>query len=173
MKVNDYGIFCRTEQELLDSLYANPEIDISLAISDSEAQKTYNKACKLYVTSKVASYDSKTPNISLEDFHKSNQDTWFMPSEYKCFNIHQFLIDSCKNDTELLRIAYEIGVYEERNLIPLLRYIKYLVDTMRKNNIVWGVGRGSASASYVLFKIGIHKIDALKWNLDVSEFFKE
>lgn len=173
MKVNDYGIFCRTEQELLDSLYANPEIDISLAISESEVQKTYNKASKLYVTGKVAKYDSKIPDISLEEFHKSNQDTWFMPDEYKCFDIHQFLIDSCKNDAELLRIAYEIGVYEERNLLPLLRYIKYLVDTMRKNNIVWGVGRGSASASYVLFKIGIHKIDSLKYDLDVSEFFKE
>jgi len=173
MKVNEYGIFYRTEQELLDSLWANPAIDISLAISDLDIQEQYNHACKLYVTGKKATYDGKTPNISIEEYHKSNQDTWFMPDEYKCFDIHQFLVDSCKNDEELIRIAYEIGVYEERNLLPLLRYIKYLVDTMRKNKIVWGVGRGSASASYVLFKLGIHKIDSMKFDLDVSEFFKE
>ena len=28
-------------------------------------------------------------------------------------------------------------------MIPLLRYMCYLVDFMRENNIVWGVGRGS------------------------------
>jgi DNA polymerase III alpha subunit len=173
MRVNEYGIFYKTEQELIDALYANPDIDVSIAISEPEVQQKYNHAAKLYVTGKIADYDGKIPSISPEEFHKSNQDTWFMPNEYKCFNIHQFLIDSCKNDEELARIAYEIGVYEERNLLPLLRYIKYLVDTMRENKIVWGVGRGSASASYVLFKIGIHKIDSIKFRLDVSEFFKE
>lgn len=173
MKVNEYGIFFRSEQELLDSLYANPQIDISTAITEQKDKDLYNHASKLYVTGKTATYDGTIPDISIEQFHKSNQDTWFMPDEYKTFDIHQFLIDSCKNDEELIRIAYEIGVYEERNLIPLLRYIKYLVDTMRANKIVWGVGRGSASASYVLYKIGIHKIDSIKYGLDVSEFFKE
>ena len=26
----------------------------------------------------------------------------------------------------------------------------YIIDTMRKHNLVWGVGRGSSVASYVL-----------------------
>jgi DNA polymerase III alpha subunit len=43
---------------------------------------------------------------------------------------------------------------------------------MRKNKIVWGVGRGSSVASYVLFLIGIHKVNSLKYNLDIKEFLK-
>jgi DNA polymerase III alpha subunit len=43
---------------------------------------------------------------------------------------------------------------------------------MRKENIVWGVGRGSSVASYVLYLIGVHKIDSLYYNLDVEEFLR-
>ena len=32
---------------------------------------------------------------------------------------------------------------------------------MRENNIVWGVGRGSPVASYVLFLIGVHRINSI------------
>jgi len=50
--------------------------------------------------------------------------------------------------------------------------LKYLVDTLRKNNVIWGVGRGSSVASYVLFLLGVHKIDSLYYNLDIEEFLK-
>jgi DNA polymerase III alpha subunit len=43
---------------------------------------------------------------------------------------------------------------------------------MRSSNIVWGVGRGSSVASYALYLIGIHKIDPIKYNLSINEFFK-
>jgi len=47
-----------------------------------------------------------------------------------------------------------------------------MVDNLRKRNVVWGVGRGSSVSSYVLFCIGINRIDPLKFNLDVGEFLK-
>jgi len=50
--------------------------------------------------------------------------------------------------------------------------MKYVVDTLRSNSIVWGVGRGSSVASYVLFIIGVHKIDSVKYKLAINEFFK-
>jgi DNA polymerase III alpha subunit len=50
--------------------------------------------------------------------------------------------------------------------------MKYVVDTLRENNIVWGVGRGSSVASYVLHLIGVHKIDSIKYNIPIEEFFK-
>ena len=43
-----------------------------------------------------------------------------------------------------------------------IRYMVYLVDFMRENNIVWGVGRGSSVASYVLYLIGVHRIDSIQ-----------
>jgi DNA polymerase III alpha subunit len=43
---------------------------------------------------------------------------------------------------------------------------------MKERNIVWGVGRGSSVASYVLFLIGTHKVDSVKYELDFNEFLK-
>ena len=63
-------------------------------------------------------------------------------------------------------------LFQEREAFDLLRYLKYLVDTMRKNNIVWGVGRGSSVASYVLYLIGVHKINSMYYDLDIAEFLK-
>jgi DNA polymerase III alpha subunit len=57
-------------------------------------------------------------------------------------------------------------------MIPVLKTMKYIVDTLRKNNVVWGVGRGSSIASYALFLIGIHKIDSIKYDIPITEFFK-
>ena len=57
-------------------------------------------------------------------------------------------------------------------MIELLHFMKYLVDTLRKNNVVWGVGRGSSVASYILYLIGVHKVDSIKYNLDINEFLK-
>ena len=70
------------------------------------------------------------------------------------------------------RTQDELMMFESRNLMPVLRYIKYLVDTMRNNNIVWGVGRGSSLASFVLFLIGINKVNPLLHNLDIHEFLR-
>ena len=57
-------------------------------------------------------------------------------------------------------------------MIPVLKTMKYVVDTLRANNVVWGVGRGSSVSSYVLFIIGVHKIDSVKYKLPINEFFK-
>ena len=63
-------------------------------------------------------------------------------------------------------------MYQKRDLFMLLQYMKYLVDLMRENNIVWGVGRGSSVSSFVLFLIGIHRINSLYYDLDIEEFLK-
>jgi len=73
----------------------------------------------------------------------------------------------------LARVEQELGLYKARNLFPILQLMIYIVDTMRKNNLVWGVGRGSCVASYVLFLLGVHKINSIKYNLDIKEFLKE
>jgi DNA polymerase III alpha subunit len=66
----------------------------------------------------------------------------------------------------------ELNLYRHQGMIPVLNAMKYIVDTLRTNNIVWGVGRGSSVASYVLYLIGVHKIDSIKYNIPIEEFFK-
>jgi DNA polymerase III alpha subunit len=57
-------------------------------------------------------------------------------------------------------------------MLDLLRWLKYFVDTAKQRNIIWGVGRGSSVASYVLYLIGVHKIDSIKYKLDWKEFLR-
>lgn len=78
----------------------------------------------------------------------------------------------CSGEAELQRAGEELLMFQERDLFDLLKYLKYLVDTMRSNNIVWGVGRGSSVASFVLFLLGVHKINSLEYDLDPTEFLK-
>jgi len=101
-----------------------------------------------------------------------NPNNWFMPSSYKDMDIKKFVLDLCKTQQELDRVQIELVEYEKRNLIVLLKQMKYIVDTLRKNNIVWGVGRGSSVASYVLHLLGVHKIESIKYDIPLNEFFK-
>ena len=64
-------------------------------------------------------------------------------------------------------------MFKERDMVDVLIFLKYLVDTMRENNIIWGVGRGSSVASFCLYLIGVHKVNPLKFNLDIKEFLKD
>jgi DNA polymerase III alpha subunit len=109
---------------------------------------------------------------SINEFDERFQRKWHMPDVYKQLDIAAYVLGLCKEDYELQRVAEELLLYQERDLFDLLRYLKYLVDTLRKNNLVWGVGRGSSVASYVLFLLGIHKINSIYYELSVDEFLK-
>lgn len=106
------------------------------------------------------------------DWDKTNQRQWHMPKEYKDLDIAQYILDLCGGEAELQRVGEELLLYQERDLFDLLRYLKYLVDIMKENRVIWGVGRGSSVASFVLYKLGVHKIDSLHYNLDVHEFLR-
>ena len=99
---------------------------------------------------------------------KSN---WFIPDKYKQLDIEEFLVTQCP-EQNYLRLIEELALFKQNNMIPVLKTMKYVVDTLRANNIVWGVGRGSSVSSYVLYLIGIHKIDSVKYALPIDEFFK-
>lgn len=101
-----------------------------------------------------------------------NKDCWFIPREYQEMDIEEFLVDRCPKEN-YDRLIQELELYRKNDMIPVLKTIKYIVDTLRSNSVVWGVGRGSSVASYVLFLIGIHKIDSVKYKLPIEEFFKE
>lgn len=100
-----------------------------------------------------------------------NPNNWFIPEEYKNMDIEEFLVNQCPKEN-YDRLITELELYHKYNMIPVLKTMKYIVDTLRKNNVVWGVGRGSSIASYALFLIGIHKIDSIKYDIPITEFFK-
>ena len=170
MKYDQYGQTYTTSNELCDLLYKNPKLDVSLFQVEDSIE--YNRS----VAELHAELDllDSYHNISqtVEEFDNICQGNWRMPLEYKELDIAEYVLNLCREEHELQRVGQELLLYQERNLFDLLRYLKYLVDTLRKNNVVWGVGRGSSVASYVLFLLGVHKIDSLYYNLDVDEFLK-
>lgn len=108
---------------------------------------------------------------SIEFVDEANQCDWFIPENY-CPNLIEMLYDMCNTQEQKERVDEELKAFIEHGMFDLLFALKYLVDTLKENNVVWGVGRGSSVASYVLFLIGVHRIDSIKYNLDWREFLR-
>jgi len=111
-------------------------------------------------------------DISVLEFDSEKQSQWFMPDSYRDMDIAEYVLSLCNTQEELQRCGEELLMFQERNLFELLRYLKYFVDTMQDNHMIWGVGRGSSVASYVLYKLGVHKINSMFYNLDPREFLR-
>jgi DNA polymerase III alpha subunit len=110
--------------------------------------------------------------VTVQDFDHENQGRWLMPDQYKNLDIAEYVLSLCNSDAALQRVGEELLLYQSRDLFDLLRYLKFLVDLMQENNLIWGVGRGSSVASYVLYLLKLHRVDSLHYNLDIAEFLR-
>lgn len=174
MKYDNYGQAHCDTNELCDLLYKNPSLDLSLFYVD-DPENYNNSVDKLYAElSKLHKYLplNYREEVPVELFDHVQQSNWHMPEEYKTLDIAQHILSLCSTQEELQRVGEELMLYQERDLFNLLRYLKYFVDTMRTNGIVWGLGRGSSVASYVLYLLGVHKINSLYYDLPIEEFLK-
>ena len=111
---------------------------------------------------------------------------WNIPAEYKTLNVEEYLEDKLDDAISKLtgklagpivrarvhRMYDELELYEKLDLIPILRVIIYIINTLTEKNIVWGVGRGSSVSSYVLYLIGVHDVDSVKYKLDIFDFLR-
>lgn len=172
MEINNYGAVFLTPKEVFENIYTNKIKSFENIYLDSATVNQFNSARNLNKDSVGDLKEWIQPEETLEFFDRANQCTWFMPEEYQKFPIHQWLIDQCITEEERARVDEELLLFIQYSMFDLLFYLKYLVDTMRQNKIVWGVGRGSSVASYVLYLIGVHKIDSIKYNLDINEFLR-
>ena len=171
MKINDYGAVFLTPEELFENIYTNKIKNFKNIYLDQSTVEQFNAAKNTNKDNFEILSTYKDPDLSIKDFDLTNQRDWFMPTEYKTMDIENFLVENCPRQNHE-RLIEEIQLFRQYNMTDLLRYLKYLVDTMRANKIVWGVGRGSSVASYCLYLIGVHKIDSIKYNLDIKEFLK-
>lgn len=168
MTTDEYGRQILSEDDLCSVYLRNPEHVIRSALMDKTI--TFDESLELSNVPELLT--NKQLGISVSEYDSLNQDSWFIPEEYKNLDIAKWVLDQCKEDHELQRVGEELLKYQELDLFPVLRYCKYLVDTMRKHNIVWGVGRGSSVSSYVLYLIGVHRINSLHYDLSIDEFLK-
>ena len=173
MKQNKFGELIFSEVDLIDLVMDGNQLDLgkTMLIDDTvniNAAIKYLDVNTAWIDYKPATEDE----VSVDVFDQTMQQNWHMPEEYKNLDIAAHVLGLCTRPEQLQRVGEELLLFQERNLFDLLRYLKYLVDVMSTNNVIWGVGRGSSVASYVLFLIGVHKIDSIKYNLDIQEFLK-
>jgi DNA polymerase-3 subunit alpha len=175
MKTDLYGQVIVNVNDVFTALYNGTLSNLSGVQFDSrEIVNQFNQAVSSNADHipKLALYQEPNQFESLEMFDKANQLSWFMPKEYNEFPMVEWLLDQTQNEEQYQRVVTELELYIQHGMMELLNYIKYLVDFMREHNLVWGVGRGSSVASYVLYLIGVHKVDSIKYELDIHEFLK-
>ena len=183
MKTDELGIPRFSNKDLLDMIYTGhiDKCHVVLCDPNDDIDK-FNKHAKEQGISELKKYVPL--DVDKGKFDNTLQSEWFMPNKYKAIDIKVWLLEKLQKELqsdslataqyskEWHRITEEYTEYANRNMEDLLRYMIYLVDFMRENNIVWGVGRGSSVASYVLYLIGVHKVDSIQFDLDWREFLR-
>jgi len=171
MQTDSLGIPIYSKQDILDIIYQgkiNVLGSILVNLKPSELDQ-FNTAAQEAGELPLRLY---TPlDINVTEFDQSLQSNWLMPDDYKNMDIESYLVNECPEE-HYQRLVEELEAFKDHNMMDLLKWLKYFVDTCRQHNVLWGVGRGSSVASYVLYLIGVHKIDSIKYNLDWREFLR-
>ena len=174
MKTDDLGIPRFSNRDLIDMIYSGhaDKVHVVLCDADDDVDK-FNAAMEEQGFDKLQKYIPL--DVDQKTFDGVCQSEWFMPDAYKAINVYEYVLQkaqvSCPQHVQD-RIWEELDAFKERGMFNLLRYMIYLVDFMRENDVVWGVGRGSSVASYVLYLIGVHKINSIQYGLDWREFLR-
>jgi DNA polymerase III alpha subunit len=172
MKTDELGILRFTNKDLINMIYSGniDKCHVVLCDQNDDVDK-FNTAMEEQGLDKLQKYIPL--DVDQKTFDGVCQSEWFMPEEYKNLDIYNYILNKCPNDVEhMTRTCEELAEFEKRDMFNLLKYMVYLVDFMRENNIVWGVGRGSSVASYVLYLIGVHRINSIQFDLDWREFLR-
>ena len=183
MKTDELGIPRFSNKDLIDMIYSGHVDKCHVVLCDESVDvDLFNKAASAQGLSELNTYIPI--DVDQKEFDGVLQSEWFMPDAYKAIDIKVWLLEQLQEklqsdslataqySKEWSRVNEEYAEYASRGMDDLLRYMVYLVDFMRENDIVWGVGRGSSVASYVLYLIGVHRIDSVQFNLDWTEFLR-
>mgnify|MGYP000945932877 CR=1 FL=1 len=111
--------------------------------------------------------------------------SWQLPKEYLDIDLDDYVINKAAPIIEsagygeaqhmvaLHRVVAELAEIKRRGMGTFVKTIIYVLDTFKKTGTVWGVGRGSSCASYVLFILGLHSVDCVRLNVPMDEFYHD
>jgi len=170
MKTDQYGQIIYNESDLVSMIMRDATIESLTGILVEPGVNLETASAYLEQVPELIEY--AFTDMTVAEFDVMKQNSWHMPDEYRHMDIAEYILSLCDSDARLQRCGQELLLFQERNLFDLLRYLKYLVDTLRANHMIWGVGRGSSVASYVLYLLGVHRIDSMFYDLDHREFLR-
>ena len=169
MRLDKYSNPIFNEQDLFDALYKGHQF----SVNDTMLVERTDEVKNLETQIGFKFLEPYQTHFEISDYDAACQTNWNMPDEYKQLDIEAWLFEQTPPwDPQHTRVTEELEAYKARNMLDLLRWLKYFVDTCKKEGVVWGVGRGSSVASYILYIIGVHSIDSIKYNLDWQEFLR-
>lgn len=160
-------------EALYDLILSGHPLDSSVFVTDFTKDirlfNSLNPDCQLGKKSEIKPVDTN----------------WNIPQKYKDIDVNRYLFTKLLNelkktdeliqdeiDERIERVDQELKLFEQYNLLDILRVVIYIVEQFEENNIVWGTGRGSSCCSYCLYLIGLHDVDSIKYGLELSEFFR-
>lgn len=151
---------------LIDILLNGGQIPSDINFETSDEVRLYNKFSKLFGS------ENQLRNVSKQKTHEQNQDNWFMPKKYIELDLDVYFSNLITTIEEANRVGMELKLWEEKKFTHVLRFCIYFMDYVKENDIIIGVGRGSSCCSHLLYLIGLHRVDCIKYKLDISEFLK-
>ena len=172
LKVNMYGQAILSSDGLKELLLQGKNISHLNVIHDEEIELYERFQADLLTEARTVFLDAPVEDVDFDTFHQQRADEWIFPVEYQKIDVLTWLLDKCTTQQQRDRVNEEFILFEERDLIMLLRLFIFLVSYMRKKEFVWGVGRGSSVSSYILYLIGVHRVDSLKYGLDIKDYLK-
>ena len=165
MNIDNAGQCIYSQSEVFNLIMQGIDIDDIYVEKDAEL----NDLLKSYESSDFKRYMVINDN-ELNSFHKLNQMDWKMPKEYfdDVYDIKETIRAKIwyGNPQYHTRIDKELEAFEHYGLLDLLKYMRYMCDTLRDRGVVWGVGRGSSVASLCLYVLGVHSVDPVKYGID-------
>ena len=168
---NQYGEPIVNCNDLIELVYQGYDVN-KVKVNDDRVEK-YNTIVEELALDWPSLQKLTDIDITVEDYDRALQSDWYMPDEYKQMNVEDHIRSLAKTQEEKIRVEEELILYRKYNVLNVLKFLVYLIETMRDNNIVWGVGRGSSVSSYVLYLLGVHKVDSIKYGLDITDFLKD
>jgi DNA polymerase III alpha subunit len=171
MKIDSYGQAILSSDNLRELILQGKNISHLNVITDNDII-LYNEYKSELLKHDTVFLDTPEETLSFDEFHTIRASEWLLPIEFQNIDVFKWLIDKCTTQEQINRVKEEYELFEERDLIMLLRLFIFLIDYMRKNKFVWGVGRGSSTSSYILYLIGTHRVDGIRYKLDIRDFLK-
>jgi len=146
--MNQFNEMVVDENDLVEGLLQGKNTT-RIVTKDLEKIDDYNHFCSLFKIENAIEYETPSDKHS-DKYSYKNADSWSMPSEYKQLDIVNYLIGKVTSDVQRERVQLELTEFEKREMLPMLQFLVYMVATLKHNNILWGVGRGSSVSSYIV-----------------------
>lgn len=169
--IDQFGRVVLNTDDVIEAMLSGNDVS-GVYLNNPDDVEQYETSCREFADEPMVFRKYYEIKESVKDYFEKKSDTWLIPKKYRNIDVVDYLTQKCKNDKEKERLVLELEEFLKRDQVILIHLMIYLVDVMREKNVVWGVGRGSSVACFVLYLIGINKVNPLDYDIDYKEFFK-